>query len=156
MNKSELEAKRWLVRNKGLREDEIVKSKGTPDFLTPIGGFEVKKLYGDKIIFYSDQMEELARFPEARILVFRDNGELVKEALFSEIDLGRGTLGDLQVVQTDMLTIQVTKSTAKQLQGLAGWGETYDTVIRRLLNGAKGEPHGDTKHEPTGNSGNKS
>ncbi len=138
-NKSEQVAVRWLVANKGLREEDIVKSKGTPDFLTPIGGFEVKKLYGNKIIFYSNQIEELKRFPNVTILVVDGDSKLKKEALFSEIDLEQGVLGDIEVLQTNMTSIQVTKSTAKRLQCLGKMGDTYSAVIERLLNGNRPE-----------------
>lgn len=145
MNKSESEARKWLVREKNLKEGEIVKTHGTPDFLTPIGGFEVKKLYGDKIIFYGDQLEELARFPDVKILVFNGNGKFVREALYSEIDLTRGILGDWKIIATDMTTIQVKKSTAKKLQARWKFGDTYDAVINRLFNGRKPEEKGDTR-----------
>ena len=54
---------------------------------------------------------------------------------------------DKNKVKADMTTIQVKKATAKRLQDLAKWGDTYDVVIDRLLNGDKpGEkekPRGD-------------
>lgn len=47
----------------------------------------------------------------------------------------------------EMTTIQIEKDVAKKLQELASWGETYNAVILRLLNGSKpeekGEPRGD-------------
>lgn len=44
----------------------------------------------------------------------------------------------------DMTSIQVQRSTVKQLQNLwAEWNDTYDAVILRLLNGVKGDPHED-------------
>lgn len=43
-------------------------------------------------------------------------------------------------------TIRVKKSTAKKLQSLAKWGETYDTVIEALLNGNCPEE----EHKPQG------
>lgn len=57
-----------------------------------------------------------------------------------------------------LTTIQVTRATAKELQSLGRWGDTYDAIIRRLLNGQKpageGEPdedRGDKTDESTGN-----
>jgi len=54
----------------------------------------------------------------------------------------------------DMTTIGVQKSTAKRLQGLwREWDDTYDSVILRLINGSKGNPHedrGDGDNESTG------
>ena len=44
----------------------------------------------------------------------------------------------------DMTSIQVQRSTAIQLHGLwEEWDDTYDAVILRLLNGAKGDPYED-------------
>jgi hypothetical protein len=152
MNKSELKAKQWLVENKNLKEEDIFKSKGTPDFLTPIGGFEVKKLYGDKVIFYSDQLDELTRFPDVKVLVFDGDGEFKKEILVSDIDREKGTLGEFRVVETGMITIQVTKSTREQLKSMGKMGDTYDAVIQHLVNGKKpeGGPHGGHEDESTG------
>lgn len=56
----------------------------------------------------------------------------------------------------DMTSIQVQRSTAKQLQNLWGkWNDTYDAVILRLINGVKGDPHedkGDERDESVGGS----
>ena len=50
-----------------------------------------------------------------------------------------------------MTTIQIQKDTAKLLQDLGHMGETYDAVIRRLINGARpeGGPHGGREDELT-------
>ena len=64
---------------------------------------------------------------------------------------------DISKAQKGMTTISVKKATALKLQGLASWGETYDSVILRLLNGSnpgrEGETHedrGDARDESTG------
>jgi len=61
--------------------------------------------------------------------------------------------------ESNMTTISVKKSTAKTLQSLGKWGDTYDSVILRLLDGSnpgrEGEAHEDrgaARDEPTGNS----
>jgi len=142
-NKSERQAKKWLIEKMGLREKDITKSKGTPDFLTPIGGFEVKKLYGDKIIFYNDQLDILARYPDVKILIFNGDGHLVRQASYSDIDMEYGTLGDIKVVNSQRTSIQITKDLAVRLQSLGKMGDTYDEVLRRLLERNKGEAHED-------------
>ena len=139
-NKTEKQAKRWLIETMGLREDDITKSRGTPDFLTPIGGFEVKKLYGDKIIFYSNQLEILARYPDVTILIFDGDGHFVRKASYLDIDLEHSVLGDIRVINSQMTSIQITRSVAMQLQSLGKMHDTYDDILRRLLNGSKGEP----------------
>ncbi len=53
----------------------------------------------------------------------------------------------------EVTTIQVEKDLAETLRSLGRMGDTYSTVIRRLLNGKdpirKGEPHGEGEDEPT-------
>jgi len=139
-----------------LREDEIVKSKGTPDFVTPIGGFEVKKLYGDKIIFYSNQLEELSRFPDVKILIFNGTGEFVKEASYADIDLNHGKLWDFKVINSEITSIQISRYVKERLQALGRMHDTYSTIIERLLDGSKGDAHEDrraARDEPVGDSG---
>ena len=56
-------------------------------------------------------------------------------------------------VKEKTITIQLKVVTAKKIQDLFKFGDSYDAVINRLLNGnkpeEKGEPHGDQKNEPT-------
>lgn len=58
-----------------------------------------------------------------------------------------------------MTTIQVTRAVAAQLQSLGRWGDTYSTIIERLLDrgnpGKKGAPDEKRVHESTGSSDNK-
>lgn len=64
-------------------------------------------------------------------------------------------MGTVKKEKKAMTTIQVERSIAAQLQGLGKWGDTYSTIIRRLLNGNKGDAHedrGDARDEPAGNS----
>ena len=63
---------------------------------------------------------------------------------------------DISKAQKGFTTISVKKATALKLQGVASWGETYDSVILRLLNGSnpgrEGEAHedrGDARDEST-------
>jgi len=54
---------------------------------------------------------------------------------------------DMKETKEGSTTIQVKKATARKLQSLAQWGDSYDAVINRLLNGKKPvgkvEPPGD-------------
>ena len=53
----------------------------------------------------------------------------------------------------EVTTIQVEKDLAETLKGLGRMGDTYSTVIRRLLNGNKGDAYdnrGVTRDEPVG------
>jgi len=62
--------------------------------------------------------------------------------------IGIITMAGISRSEEGNTTIQVKKTTAKKLQDLATkWGDTYDAVIDRLLNGNKPEekekPRGD-------------
>lgn len=62
-------------------------------------------------------------------------------------------MGNVVTNKEPMTTIQVTRSIAAQLQSLGKWGDTYSTIIRRLLDGRKGDPHedrGEKTDESTG------
>ena len=63
-------------------------------------------------------------------------------------------MGTVKKSKEEVTTIQVSKSLARKLQTLAKeWGDTYDTIIWRLLNENKGDAHedrGDKGNEPTG------
>ena len=60
-------------------------------------------------------------------------------------------MGTVSKEKKPMTTIQVEKAVALELQSLGRWGETYSMIIRRLLNGSKGEPDEDRGDESTGN-----
>jgi len=52
-----------------------------------------------------------------------------------------------------MTTIWIEKALAEELKLIGNMNDNYTTVIRRLLNGRKGEPHEDRSdkgHESTG------
>lgn len=72
MNITERAARKWLARENGVREHEIIYNRTvTPDFKLPDGSlYEVKRLYGDKVIFYPTQIKALSRHPQCRILIF--------------------------------------------------------------------------------------
>lgn len=76
MNVTERIALRWLSRHTGVPEHEIVYSpNSTPDFILPDGSlYEVKRLYGDKIIVYYSQVEALAEIPDTKVVVFSREG----------------------------------------------------------------------------------
>lgn len=77
MNKTEKLALSWLSETYGVSESNIAfSSNTTPDFVLPDGqGFEVKRLYGDKIIIYPDQIKALEEDPRHTVLVFKADGK---------------------------------------------------------------------------------
>lgn len=78
MNKTEQKAFNWLLRQ-GLSEDEIqFHYNRTPDFTTPLGGFEVKRLYKGKNknnIYTSRNQIKKIEESGAKILVFSDESD---------------------------------------------------------------------------------
>ena len=59
INKTELMALRWL-KNQGYKKGEIIKGTRSPGFVCSDGKrYEVKFLYGDKILFTEKQVESL-------------------------------------------------------------------------------------------------
>ena len=76
MNKTEVKAYNWLIKQGYSKEQIVYRSRKTPDFLTSDGrGFEAKKLYGDLIWFTKSQFEELKSMSNVKILVFKDDSE---------------------------------------------------------------------------------
>ena len=49
-------------------------------------------------------------------------------------------MGTVKRTKEAMTTIQIARSTAAELQKFGHWGDTYDAIIRRFLNGSKGAP----------------
>jgi hypothetical protein len=71
LNQTEQLAYEWL-QNQGIaKQDIIFQSKKTPDFLTPVGEYEVKKSQGKKILFSGDQ-EKLLK-TDITFLVYSKN-----------------------------------------------------------------------------------
>ena len=85
MNQTEQLAYEWL-QNQGIaKQDIIFQSKKTPDFLTPVGEYEVKKSQGKKILFSGDQ-EKLLK-TDITFLVYSKNTQ--RTARYQE---SRGTI----------------------------------------------------------------
>jgi len=97
MNKTELLAKDWLIK-KGYKAKDIIKTSLSPDFTCTDGKrFEIKKLYGNKLIFYSNQIKYLKDMDV--ILVFNDKG-YVFDFLWKEKDT---ICFNLKIVDTEIL-----------------------------------------------------
>lgn len=72
MNKTEKTARQWVAKEHSVLDVEVIFStKGTPDFTTPDGTkYEVKRLYGDKIIIFPAQASALREQSDIKVLVF--------------------------------------------------------------------------------------
>ncbi len=105
MNITEFQARRWIAKAANVREDEIRYSKtSTPDFTLPDGStYEVKRLYGDKIIVYPSQLEALSYSPDTEILVFGvgDKDPVARiptKELLECVDSGRTSWQNIRII----------------------------------------------------------
>jgi hypothetical protein len=115
MNTTELIARDWLINEKGYSKSDITKNNGTPDFICRGGKrYEIKKLYGNKIIFYSNQTKILK--DEDFILVF--DGDKIKDS-FQWKDKDK-SLFEIIEVNKNCCIVLIEEDTHKQLKELAG------------------------------------
>ena len=79
MTETEEKAFRWLLKQ-GVDENDIQFSKvRSPDFITPLGDYEVKKLYkaktlDDYVYFHREQYEKLLEL-NSNVIVFSDDSD---------------------------------------------------------------------------------
>ncbi len=130
VNKTELMALEWL-KKKGYKEEDIMKRSHTsPDFICQDGKrYEVKFLYGNRILFYSTQIKNLKG--SDIILVF-DRAGFVTKFLWED---RKNIAMDLKVIeQKDRTTIQIRNKTLKRLKTLRiTERDTYDEILNRLV-----------------------
>lgn len=129
INKTELMALKWL-KQQGYKDSEILKKfNSSPDFVCTDGkGYEVKFLYGDRLLFSDIQSKALK--DNDLILVFnRDN--FISKFYWKDRDKTHFNIYIMKPVGT---TIQVDKETLEKLkQARITKRESYDEVINRLL-----------------------
>lgn len=142
MTKTERLALSWLLRQGYGEGDVKFNWRGSPDFLLADGRrVEVKRLYGDTIIFSEKQLGELA--DEDEVAVFREGDEEpVAVFPFREVKeaLRRGgwlRLGDrsllVRVVGGEMLRIRCGKQTAARFKRLAARFGNYEDCLLSLM-----------------------
>jgi len=138
MNKTEGKALNWIL-GQGYKHQDIIYKK-TPTFIISNNKkFEVKRLYGNQIIFYNKQYQILKKISNILILVFRDNeSEPFLKFKFDEIkDLKKQYKGiDINWVNIDekIKTIRISEKTKERLKKFGKMGENYEQLINRLLN----------------------
>jgi hypothetical protein len=134
VNKSELSAKQWLMKNKGYKDNEIVKNKkGTPDFIGNDGKrYEVKYYNGGQLMFTVSQCKSL--LPEDIILVFDNNGYLDQFLWKNKNKFW------IKIYYWDAKTnrhIVISEETIKKLEKFGKFGESYEDIILKLLESKK-------------------
>ena len=136
MNKTEEKAFKWII-SQGYKN---LIYKKTPTFITSDNkNFEIKRLYGNQIIFYNKQYQILKKLTNILILVFRDNeNKPFLKFKFDEIkDLKKQYKGiEINWVNIDeeIKTIRLSEKTKERLKKFGKMGENYEQLINRLLN----------------------
>ena len=136
MNNTEEKALNWLI-SQGYKSNTIIYKK-TPTFISTDKKFEVKRLYGNQIIFYNKQYQTLKKLNNVLILVFRDNeNEPFLKLKFEEIrDLKKQYKGvEINWVGIDekVRTVRLSEKTKERLKKFGKMDEDYDQLLTRLL-----------------------
>lgn len=130
MNNTELYAKKWLLKN-GYKEEEIIfRQNSSPDFICKDGKrFEVKYLYGNKLIFSKKQEDNLKKTDI--ILVFDKNG---LKAQFNWGDKDK-TMFEVIVYDTNKgnTTIKASEKLWNFLNQNKQMSESFEDVIWRYI-----------------------
>ena len=135
VNKTEQKAIEWL-KEKGYSYEQIkINGNSTPDFICNDGKrYEVKLLYGNKIIFYSNQTEKM--LDDDIVLVFNKSG-FVEEFKWNERE---NSSIKITSVKDDTTMIRIQKSTAKRIKKLKLCSlDPYDEILDRLLKRLKND-----------------
>jgi len=141
MNKTEEKALNWLTTQGNKREN--ITYRKIPTFITSDNKtFEIKRLYGNQIIFYSTHYEKLK--PSTLILVFKDSEtKPFLKFKFEEIKSQPKTYKNIEINWVNpnqkIKTIRLSEKTKARLQSYGKMGENFDQLVNRLLNKIKNE-----------------
>jgi hypothetical protein len=141
MNKTQERALKWL-REQG-HKDILIK-QSSPCFFVKDKKFDVKRLYGNQIIFYNNQYLQLKKHPETTILILRDNEqEPYLKINFKEIESLPKSHKGIEInwvdIENKVKTIRVSEKTKERLQSYGKMGEDFDQLLNRILNKIKNE-----------------
>lgn len=73
MNVTEKKAFKWLKKHGAIEDSMTFQATESPDFLTNIGNFEVKKAVGHTVFFTQNQIELMKVQTDINILIFDAN-----------------------------------------------------------------------------------
>jgi len=129
MNATEQLAENWLREELGCKSI-LFQIRGTPDFVTDQGGFEVKTVTSGKVTFHGDQLERL-RAARATILIF-EKGAIQPKVVKSE-DLDEKFIYESDKNSARFIQV-IDEAIYKQLQTLAEKrGVTIQELIRAVI-----------------------
>ncbi|MBU2639602.1 MAG: hypothetical protein KKG75_02740 [Nanoarchaeota archaeon] len=137
MNKTQERALNWLI-TQGYKKQDIIFKQSSPCFFVKEKKYDIKRLYGNQIIFYNKQYSQLKKQSSTIILIFRDNeSEPYLKINFSEIKDLPSRYKDIEInwvdISTKVRTLRVSEKTKDRLQGYGKMGEDFDTLLNRLL-----------------------
>lgn len=105
MNNTERIARQWVAEKHSIPEEEVVYScRSTPDLVTPDGTkYEVKRLYGDKIILFPVQVATMREQSDIQVLVFAKGvssplATILSQDIISALDNGSKTVMNIHLV----------------------------------------------------------
>jgi len=146
MNTTEKLARGWIAKEHDISEQEIVfLSTGTPDFTTPGGiKYEIKRLYGDKIILYPSQVRAFRGDPAIQVAIFADGADkpilITPSSTITEaIDCGKSVVSNIRIIITeDRLQIYIpdklTEALERYLQDkFPAGGRITSVIVREAL-----------------------
>ncbi len=137
MNKTQEIALNWLT-TQGYKKNEIVFKQSSPCFFIKDKHYDVRRLYGNQIIFYNRQYIQLKKHSQTIILVFRDNEHepYLKINFLDLKDLPSNYKG-IEInwvdVNNKVRTIRVSEKTKSRLQEYGKMGEDFNQLINRLI-----------------------
>lgn len=135
MNKTEEKALDWLIKQ-GYKN---LIYKKTPTFITSENKkFEIKRLYGNQIIFYNKQYQILKKLDNVQILIFRDNEfSPFLKFKFDEIKDLKKQYKDIEInwvnIDEKIKTIRLSEKTKNRLKKFGKMDEDYEQLINRIL-----------------------
>lgn len=137
MNKTQELALNWLI-SQGYKKQDIVFRQGSPCFSIKDKKFDVKRFYGNQIIFYNNQYIQLKKNLNTIILIFRDNEtEPYLKINFNEIKNLPSNYKGVELnwvdIDSNVKTIRVSEKTKDRLQEYGKMGEDFDQLVNRLL-----------------------
>ena len=143
MNKTQERALNWLISN-GNKKQDITFKQTAPCFFIKEKSYDVKRLYGNQIIFYNKQYQELKKHTNTIILIFRDNEPTPYLKInFSEIKDLPNKYKDVEINWVDtenkVKTIRVSEKTKSRLQSHGKMGEDFNTLLNRILDTIENE-----------------
>lgn len=137
MTEEEKAAISWLVKTKHLSRSEINKQQGTPDFSTPIGGFEVKRPdKNNTVTFTHNQLRVFAQDPTITVLLFSGTTFLAEiPGTFILQRLPQYQDFKLHYDESDVIySVRVSEAIDRELDKIVdGTGRTKSDLIREAI-----------------------